>query len=103
MPCFYLKFNNFSIAQVDQLLRGGLDVNTTWDTEQTRNSPLHWAATFGTPEVVKILVLNWGADVNCVNANGDTPLHESLNRVDDEITEILLKNGADVKIKAKKG
>ena len=78
-------------------------MNTTWDTEQTRNSPLHWAATFGTPEVVRVLILNWGADVNCANANGDTPLHESLNRADVEITEILLKNGADVKIKAKKG
>ena len=88
---------------MDQLLRGGLNVNTTWDTEATRNSPLHWAATFGTPEVVRVLVENWGADVNVVNANGETPLHESVSRGQAEISNILLLNGADMNIQANQG
>ena len=93
----------FSISQAEKLLRGGLSVNSTWDTESTRNTPLHWAATFGTPEVVRVLVEHWGADVNAVNASGETPLHESVNRGQVEISDFLLKNGADYNVRAKQG
>ena len=84
-------------------MHGGLDVNSTFDTESTRNSPLHWAATFGTPKMVRVLVENWSAEVNVMNSSGETPLHESVNRIDSEISEILLRNGGDVKIKSHKG
>ena len=38
-----------------------------------------------------------------MNSNGDTPLHEAVNRIDLEIAEILLRNGSDVRIKSSKG
>ena len=88
---------------MEKLLRAGLNIHTTFDTETTRNSPLHWAATFGTAKLVKTLVEDYGAEVNTMNSNGDTPLHEAVNRIDLEIAEILLRNGSDVRIKSSKG
>jgi ankyrin repeat protein len=53
--------------------------------------------------MVSILVENWSADVNAINASGETPLHEAVNRIDVEIADILLRNGADVNIKSTRG
>ena len=47
--------------------------------------------------------LEKGADVNAMNADGITPLHDAIKRGDVESVEVLLKSGANVNIKAYKG
>lgn len=37
------------------MLDAGVDVNS-YDTSDTRNSPLHWAACYGTKDIVKFLI-----------------------------------------------
>ncbi len=59
------------------------------------NQALHIAARWGRTEVVTILV-QAGADVNAVGANGWTPLHFSA-RSNPEICRFLLEHGADPK------
>jgi ankyrin repeat protein len=43
--------------------------------DKQRWTPLHYAARGGAPEVIKVLVLSRGFDVNAQNLYGDTPLH----------------------------
>ncbi|ELU10803.1 hypothetical protein CAPTEDRAFT_156226 [Capitella teleta] len=60
-------------------------------------SPLHLASYFGHAEVVKILLQN-EADVNMVNANGDTALHKAAFTSRLDVVTQLLQNNADVDI-----
>ena len=40
---------------MEQLLAAGIDVNS-WDSEGSKNTPLHWAACYGNKEVVGCLL-----------------------------------------------
>jgi ankyrin repeat protein len=44
-------------------------------------------------EVMRLL--DEGAEVNCIDHHGNTPLHIAVGRGNEEITKILLQNGAD--------
>ena len=46
-------------------------------------------------------ILEWGGDINAINAAGDTPLHGSVTAP--SIAEFLLARGARVDIQNKKG
>lgn len=43
------------IDRVIQLLEAGIDVNS-WDSEGSKNTPLHWAACYGNKDVVACLI-----------------------------------------------
>lgn len=83
------------------LITAGIDVNS-WDSEGSKNTPLHWAACFGNKEIVQCL-LNRGADVNAKNGCGATPLHEAVDRDDIDICQELLNAGANPHIRALQG
>ena len=73
-----LLFNsalNNSAALVRLLLADGLSPSTT-DPERGENSVLHFAAQGGSIDVVRLL-LEAGADANCCDSLGNTPLHEA--------------------------
>ncbi|XP_014225797.1 uncharacterized protein LOC106651683 [Trichogramma pretiosum] len=89
------------IERVQQILSSGVDINA-WDSETSKNTPLHWAACFGNKSVVQFLTEN-GSNVNAVNDCGATPLHEAVNRGDFEMCQILLISGADPLVRAIKG
>ncbi|CAL1681579.1 unnamed protein product [Lasius platythorax] len=89
------------IDRVVQLLEAGLDVNS-WDSQGSKNTPLHWAACYGNKEIIACL-LDKGADVNAENGCGATPLHDAVNRGDVAICQELLQAGANPHIRATKG
>ena len=70
-----------SLEQLDRLLRAGIDVSVT-DTNTTKNTPLHWAASFGSAITVQLLLEQFGADPNVTNSQGMTPLHDAVLRND---------------------
>lgn len=59
--------------------------------------PLHAAAFSGRTEVVELL-LNAGAAINGVDANGETALHRAVFRRYEEVVRLLLKRGAKVNV-----
>lgn len=87
--------------RVCQLLAAGISVNS-WDSEESGNTPLHWAACYGNQEIVSCLI-DRGADVNCVNSLGVAPLHDAVARGDIDVIEELLRGGANPCIRAIKG
>ncbi|KAK0163427.1 hypothetical protein PV327_007111 [Microctonus hyperodae] len=89
------------IDRVVQLLEAGIDVNS-WDSEGSKNTPLHWAACYGNKDVVECLIER-GADVNAENGCGATPLHEAVSRGDLIICQEILKAGANPHIRAIQG
>ena len=87
--------------RAEVLLDAGVTIGAE-DSVLTKNSALHWAASFGSAEVVDLL-LKRGANVNAANADGCTPLHDAVQRKDAAIVKILLDAGADVSTKAING
>uniref|UniRef100_A0A0K0FKT5 ANK_REP_REGION domain-containing protein n=1 Tax=Strongyloides venezuelensis TaxID=75913 RepID=A0A0K0FKT5_STRVS len=81
-------------GKVCRLIASGVPVNA-YDSELTRNTPLHWAASFGNEEIIKAFC-DSQANVNAVNNKGETPLHDAVKRNDDKIVRILMDYGADV-------
>ena len=123
----YCLYYISSCERVCQLLSAGISVNS-WDSEDSGNTPLHWAACYGNREIVACLigmvtfslldlkdvnhlhgleclhlVADRGADVNCVNSLGDTPLHDAVARGDIDVVEELLRAGANPFIRSIKG
>ncbi|XP_029638897.1 uncharacterized protein LOC115214018 isoform X1 [Octopus sinensis] len=90
-----------NMGRVCQLLASGLDVNLK-DSSESQNTPLHWASCYASRDMVQCLCLR-GADVNAVNMDGCTPLHEAVSRGNIEIVEELLIHKADPTLKIKRG
>ncbi|CEF64188.1 Ankyrin repeat and Glycoside hydrolase, catalytic domain and Beta-hexosaminidase, bacteial type, N-terminal domain and Ankyrin repeat-containing domain-containing protein [Strongyloides ratti] len=84
-------------GKVCRLIASGVPVNS-YDSDLTRNTPLHWAASFGNEEIIKAFC-DSQANVNATNNKGETPLHDAVKRNDDKIVRILIDYGADVHIK----
>jgi ankyrin repeat protein len=63
------------------------------------DTPLHWAASCGRIEVVKLL-LSRKPDVNAKNITGSTPLHMACRIANKAIVELLLAAKTDVNAKA---
>lgn len=79
------------LGRVCQLFASGVDVNLI-DSEESQNTPLHWAASFGNKAVIQCLCTR-GANVRAVNASGCTPLHDAVKRGDVQaVTELLMHN-----------
>ncbi|XP_011310616.1 uncharacterized protein [Fopius arisanus] len=89
------------IDRVLQLLAAGIDINS-WDSEGSKNTPLHWAACYGNKEMMTCLI-DHGANVNAENSCGVTPLHEAIGRGDVAICQELLQAGANPHIRAIQG
>ena len=51
---FYCNVFGCSVKRVTQLLAAGVEVNLL-DSPDSRNTPLHWAVTYGNKDVVQCL------------------------------------------------
>jgi len=115
-PYEYCKSNQTRTAYVDALmqavaqskiyrarllLQAGVDVNSG-DNAESDNKVLHWAASFADVATLRLL-LDANADVNVINSDGSTPLHDAISRGNKEIISELLKHGALVNIIPFKG
>ncbi|XP_064113113.1 uncharacterized protein LOC135219888 isoform X2 [Macrobrachium nipponense] len=89
------------VGRVCQLVAAGLSINSH-DNPLSRNTPLHWAASFADVDTLSCLLAR-GADVNAANSDGATPLHDAVARGDEDIIRILLENGANLHIQCYKG
>ena len=89
------------LERTSTLISAGVKENV-YDSVHTKNSALHWAASFGTENVIQLLVDN-EFDVNAVNSDGCTPLHDAIQRKDAKIVKILLDAGADITLAASSG
>lgn len=78
---------------VQALLGGGASPNPP-RSEMVSMSPLDWAITMGTPDMVRLLVER-GANVNEMDPHGHTPLHRAAMKGNFEAARILLEAGAD--------
>lgn len=86
-----------SLDKVKEAIKNGADIQK----KINYGSYLHLAASFcKNPVVIDYLIKN-GADVNSTNGrNGNTPLHVARNL---EIAKILVKNGANPRLKIEDG
>ncbi|OAP58288.1 hypothetical protein AYL99_07378 [Fonsecaea erecta] len=64
-------------------------------SDATKRTPLHWAATRGDEEAVRLL-LDAGADVNCRDESNNTPLTFAASTGLVPLLEMLILHGADV-------
>lgn len=65
-------------------------------------SPLHIAAAKGCANAVQLL-LELGADVNCIDSFGNTPLHWAALEGQEEVMDELINHGAEINITNKVG
>jgi ankyrin repeat protein len=50
-----IHINSYSVGRVCQLVAAGLSINS-FDSEESRNTPLHWAASYGNKDIVSCLI-----------------------------------------------
>eukprot|EP00742_Colponemidia_sp_Colp-10_P002889 GILJ01003084.1.p1 GENE.GILJ01003084.1~~GILJ01003084.1.p1 ORF type:complete len:691 (-),score=97.76 GILJ01003084.1:137-2209(-) len=70
--------------------------------QQTKQNCLVAGAQTGQTKIVHLL-LDFGADVNALDPEGNTALHEACARNDIRLTELLLAHGASQSLENKKG
>ena len=85
-----------------QLLRFYLDLGATLDSPGD-TSPLTWLAERYYSSRVLDTLIEYGADVNSVTPNGDTPLHHAVRCRNEEMVQKLLAAGARADVKDKQG
>ncbi|XP_043472514.1 ankyrin-3-like [Leptopilina heterotoma] len=98
--CHFIPFNRKLAVYIaaetgnEEILEILLNAGCPVDSVFKFISPLHVAATFEHPRLVKLL-LKAGADVNLQTENGLTPLHFAAISVQPAVVKFLLENGAD--------
>lgn len=97
------------LETVKTLIANGADFNRPYQSLQyseshvyNGNSLLHYAIISGTPETIKYL-LSLKLNINLQNKRGVTPLHYAANQRQTNNFELLLKNGANPRIKNNDG
>jgi len=118
---FSTIFDGIEKDAIDALvlfIKNGGDVNTT-ESPYKENSPethktlLHEAAARPSPEAVKILLAN-GANIDAIDVDGNTPLHEAIyweteihydssGKSGFDATKLLIQSGADTSAKNNDG
>jgi ankyrin repeat protein len=91
-PLFYASMDG-DAPLVEQLIRGGADVNARDSNQET---PLHFAVRGYHPGLAALLIEN-GAKVDAPDGYGNTPLARAVfeSRGRGEMIRLLLSHGAD--------
>lgn len=83
-------------TSIQRLLDGGLPVDVR-DGSSAEDSALHWASSFGSIEVAKVLLSN-GIESNIINKLGQSALHIACKNNKLDIVKLLLDEGAEVNL-----
>lgn len=98
--CIYSAVCSENTPIVNLLLNHGINPNTT---NKNGDTLLHEAAFIGNEAIVALLLLQKQANINVQNNGGQIPLHFSIHKNHNRITELLLKNGASIALATKAG
>ena len=92
-PCIdiYLAIFDGNVDCIKRLLDCGVNPDRF---KKGRETPLHFAASMGRPDVVELLI-KYKADVNARDGYGMTPLHIAAYYGYAQVAKLLLDNGAD--------
>eukprot|EP01018_Ginkgo_biloba_P023632 Gb_25570 [translate_table: standard] len=93
MQLLYLA-NKGDVAGIETLLDSGVNVNSA---DYDRRTALHVAACEGCKEVVSLL-LRRGANVDCKDRWGSTPLADAVHYKNHDVCKLLEENGASLLI-----
>lgn len=93
-----IMINRFDIVKL--LVKKGADINLGGQGVNRGNTPLMIASWNGNLELVEFLLKQDDICVNQQDSNGFTPLIKAAIRNRKEITDVLLKNGADKNIRS---
>lgn len=89
------------VPAITDAVNAGVQLNEP-DSLLTGNTPLHWAAEFGSCAALRQL-LKWQATVDVRNAKGITPLMDAARSGQYEAAELLLEAGANPNLEATLG
>ena len=93
-PIHYAVKSN-SIHVVNVLIKSGASI---YNENNENNTPFDLAIANGKHiEIVKVLVAN-GVNVNTIK-NGNAPIHVAVKNLDVALTELLIKNSADINMR----
>ncbi|KAK4337151.1 hypothetical protein RND71_043369 [Anisodus tanguticus] len=88
---------NGDLAIVEAILNVEPQLVNCRDLDGRQSTPLHFAAGYNHPDVVKLL-LEKGADIHARDKGGLVPLHNSCSYGHYEVAELLIKYGANVNV-----
>jgi len=88
---------NGDLSVVNAILEADSQLVNCQDVDGRQSTPLHFAAGYNHPKVVKCL-LEHGADIQAKDKGGLVPLHNSCSYGHYEVAELLIKYGADVNV-----
>ena len=93
-------FEGIAMSDIDRiraLLDGGIPASVA--DSKTKDTPLHWAASFGSYAVTDLLLSRKpSVDVNACNTSGQTAFHLACKSSSKSVAALLIKNGADLNI-----
>lgn len=90
-----IKFNDVKQIAI-QCTEHNVDVNNNNIYELFYGTPLHYACKRGcSSKTIKVLLLA-GANIDCKDYYGETPIYEAIRNTNLNIVKLLLKCGADI-------
>ncbi|MBT3522997.1 MAG: ankyrin repeat domain-containing protein [Gammaproteobacteria bacterium] len=95
-PAYSMVYSD-DFEALENYLSSGLDVGQTRSSKPDF-SLIDAAVSMRSPRIVRLLI-DYGADINTIDADGDTPLHRAASQGSLEIIKALLNAGADVDAK----
>ena len=90
-PIFWREADSQNLLS---LLEGGADIAATDENDRL---PLHWAANWASPPVIRTLIASGARDqVNARDCTGRTPLHMAVRNAYPEVVHLLLDEGSEI-------
>jgi ankyrin repeat protein len=77
---------------VKSLIQGGIDIN---NTDNHNRNVVFDAVAYGEPSIIDLVISIPDLDLNVIDENGDTILHQEAVIKDQELSKNLIKKGAD--------
>lgn len=95
-PAYSMVYSD-DFEALENYLSSGLDVGQT-RAAKPDFSLIDAAVSMRSPRIVRLLI-DYGAEINTIDSDGDTPLHRAASQGSLEIVKALLNAGADVDAK----